>query len=223
MKLIRNMNRGVLSEGRTSGISFALCKRSGNIFEEIMPLSACKDYMNDAIWAENVNKTSPSVYGFSHKPVGILKKAKFVYLSTGMLTSDRSAPPTHYNLEAYLQFIHQIEQSLGLVPTKVHQTDEYPVLQIDKYWSQYPYLISMYGLFFRSGGKFKEGNNLETFLKSLAGYGGIGQRAIDNYKFLIDNDPPLQPWDRAISNVHNHGIKTTNLSILHENQASTKI
>ena len=168
MKLKRNLTREKLSEGRNKGLSFAFCRRISNIFKEVMPLSACKDYMSDVIWAETEKKQSPKFYGFSHTPSGFYNKAKYAYLSVAKVTSNKSDEPTKVDLNLYLPFIHAIEESLKLPKTKVHETDQYPVLQISKYWVKYPYLISMYTLFFRVGNQYK--GDLEAFFTKHTTY-----------------------------------------------------
>ena len=114
MKLIINNTRNKLFEGRTKGISFAFCNKIEDGFEEVMPLSPCKDYLNDAWWAETFNKESNYIYGFSHKPVGLFKKDN-IYLSTADLPRNKSEPYVKYNLDnGLVGSIENIEKILAV-------------------------------------------------------------------------------------------------------------
>ena len=54
IKITEVKDRNVLSEGRSSGIGFALLKKLSNTeFETVQPLSPCKDYLNEVVYTEN--------------------------------------------------------------------------------------------------------------------------------------------------------------------------
>ena len=218
MKLIRDLSRSKLIEGRSSGISFALCKLEGNELKEIMPLSACKDYLSDAVWAEKYMKKSQLIHGFSHEPQGILKD-KMIYLSTATVSSDKKSEPTSYGLTNHVKFINQVEEALGLVHTSIVETDAYPVLMVDGYWAQQPYLISMYTLLFRIANDYGD-QSVVDYIKSkeyIPGKEHLSSRAVSNIMYLLDGGEAMdQGRDRTIHNIHNHGIKTVNLKLMHE-------
>jgi hypothetical protein len=206
MKLIRKEGRKFLNEGRSSGISYALCKRVRNRFYEIMPLSACKDYLNDAIFAENQNKTTPLIYGFSHTPVGILKYHTYIYMSVANLTSEKDEDPTlidEKELNNSLLFINTIENKLNLKKTSVINTDLYHVLKIDKFWGTRPYLISAYGLLFREGIGYNGSISVEDYISNLT-YKVLNTKVYN--KFLkLASELPEQNTYKMISDIHNKG------------------
>src|SRR5665647_1670734 len=63
-KLIDKGGRSVLNEGRSVGLGYGFCKREGDTFTTAMPITACKDYLNDQVYSE-VTGIPARNYGFS--------------------------------------------------------------------------------------------------------------------------------------------------------------
>jgi hypothetical protein len=201
--LIRKDGRQNLQEGREHGISFALCVPNETGFEEIMPLSACKDYLNDAIYGELMHKKTEKIYGFSHTPVGIYKFDN-IYLSCGEVTYDKYEDPTLIDLKPHIDFINKIEEEIGVNKTTIINTDKYPILILDSYWGKYPYLISAYCLFFREAKNFKN-EDIYVYINKLR-YNHLNTSIFNSF-MKISKSPPVQDFtDKTIKEIHNTGI-----------------
>ena len=56
LTLLDKQDRSVLAEGRNYGVGFAFANRKGLEIELIMPISPCKDYLNDVVYSESTGK-----------------------------------------------------------------------------------------------------------------------------------------------------------------------
>lgn len=203
MKLIIKKNRSKLAEGRSSGMSFAFVKKLKTAYSEIMPLSACKDFLNDALYGEITNKKTPVIYGFSHTPRKILND-DFIYLSVGELTSNKETPGVKVNVSNSLHFINDLEEKLEITKTELIQNNPYDILKIDKYWAQYPYLISAYTLMFRETNKKKY--TIDTYTSGI--YDNLDKNTLIKIKSLINKSTvPFQDINLSITKIHEGGIK----------------
>ena len=84
MQIINNQDRNILSEGRSNNMGFAFCKvLNGDDYETIQPISPCKDYLNDVIFAENTDKPI-SAHGLHLKGKQGLFEGELAYMAIAM-------------------------------------------------------------------------------------------------------------------------------------------
>lgn len=208
---IHEVHRKSLAEGRSSGISFAFAKKiDEENYEEVMVLSPCKDYINDATWAELTGKKSSEVFGFTHKPAGILKE-DYVYLSTANCFSDKSEEPKKYEVEKYIPLIHKMEEVLGFEKTEFISCEPYDILKIDKRWASQPYMTSAFGLFFRNGNLYDEKKGLDNFFSKNKHR--FTKRTKENWDYIVANGIPDQDLTQNIHYIHQNGIQNLNVAL----------
>lgn len=66
MEIILKEGRQKLTEGRNFGMGFAFAKLTKSGFEGVMPITACRDYLNDVVFTETSGLESSQVYGFKY-------------------------------------------------------------------------------------------------------------------------------------------------------------
>jgi hypothetical protein len=153
-------DRKKLGEGRTYGIGFALCKNLGNNkFETVLPISACKDYLNDVIFSEATGK-SITAHGLSYSKKGIFEGQDFAYAVMSMLDNNHGSSSKYQddvktleaNYENLNTFINFFEEKFGVETlTKFEKIgDNLYFSPISKYWVDATYKISLWGLLLRS-------------------------------------------------------------------------
>lgn len=172
MKIVDKQNRSKLNEGRNYQMGFAFLKRkSKNIFETVQPISPCKDYLNDVVWAEKFGKDI-TAYGLSYSPQNLFKETDFSYMVIGLLPTDRNVSLDKYNpkscsyhpnmlkdlknlsenykkLEAFINFFNE---SLNLKPAEIEKVEENTyIVSFDKAWVKWTYSISLFSLLLRVG------------------------------------------------------------------------
>lgn len=172
--LIDKQNRGPLSEGRTYQLGFAFCKRSGTELHTVHPLSPCKDYLNDVVYAETTGK-SISAYGLSAKKQGIFEDGvgylviKILPFKNGdypeMQKDIENLRATYPNIE---RLLNHYETLLGLeTKTTVEPLSENTyLLQVPLFWCSQLWLISLYSLLVRVAQWYKGGESPEDFLRN---------------------------------------------------------
>jgi len=178
--LVDKGNRFALSEGVTSGVGFAFCKRDGNVFSTVGPISTCKDYLNEVVYTENT-KTPSSAYGYkatytgcfesdcAHLVIGILgqKNYKMNYLAGGVYEYVSAGPdhkhPTYDKELDYLKesfkcielLLNSAEEMLNVAGRtkiqKVANVDNRYIVTMPIFWTKYTYLISLFALIIRIG------------------------------------------------------------------------
>lgn len=79
-------DRQNLEEGRNEGLSYTFARKNKkNNLETLLPLSACKDYINDFIFVENTQRKLRLIYGLQYQYSGILNSTDPLYLVVGVL------------------------------------------------------------------------------------------------------------------------------------------
>lgn len=172
--IVDKMNRSVLGEGRNYQMGFAFLKKTGTgTYETVQPISPCKDYLNDVVWSEAVDKPIYA-YGLNYKKVGIFEGATKAYLvmkimpsfgGTSYIGMDKDVKNLKENYQNLQKYINFFEEKLKLkVKTKIYPTDnDMFLVTFDKYWTTGTYLISLYTLILRSGQYYKTGDKLDYF------------------------------------------------------------
>jgi hypothetical protein len=152
MKLIDKENRSKLSEGRTYGMGFAFCKRTPEGLETVQPISTCKDYLNDVVYAEKTGKPV-SQYGLYYEKKDILHKRGYLAISLlpgySKFELDKANFATNYkNAEI---FINKIEDMLKLPHSKIEVIDDnLYIFNFSLRWLKGLYAISLLSLLIRA-------------------------------------------------------------------------
>lgn len=162
MKLINEFDRGVLIEGRTYELGFGFVKKEKDQYKTLMPISTCKDYLNDFVFGEKFEiPETPVKYGFKHKYIGIFKRSKRAYMLVSMLDYlncswskfNEYNELLNNNYKNIQYYINSVEDKLG-IDTKTTLTkigDNQYVAKFSLKWVSEVYLISLYSLLFRYG------------------------------------------------------------------------
>lgn len=163
-KLIFSLNsqdRKKLSEGRDYGMGFAFCKLAGDVLSAIMPISPCKDYLNDVVFTEATGKPF-SAYGLHTKKLDIFSNG-CGYLAFSICKQgrnehkyekyDRDVLALNTNYKSLQKFIHFFEKAFGIKQkTKIKKlADNLFVAIVPPFWLDGTYKISLYSLLLRAG------------------------------------------------------------------------
>lgn len=178
VNIVDKMDRNVLGEGRSMQMGFAFCKKiSEDSYETVHPISPCKDYLSDVVWTEHTGKHI-SCCGLTYNKRDIydgktaymaIKICKSKYGSTYPdYEKDRENLSKNYkNIQTILNWVEdqlKIEQKTEILQTS---KDDIFFLKFDYFWSQYPYLTSLYALLVRIAqwyrGEKHPGKFLEEF------------------------------------------------------------
>lgn len=214
-----------MSEGRTSGMGFGFLKKKGDSnFETIMPVSPCKDFLNEVIYTENTGIPT-AAYGFSYKEkLNIFEDN--VFLAIKMLP-DKGG---RYNYSSSLEGdtiklknqFKNIEKVLNDLESKLSLSDRTCIFEAnDNFflvkapidWRVSTHSMSMYTLILRSVLTHQGEMSIDSILSS---YSGIQmERSMINatsklIKSIIEKKklPEQEVTHESMSNFspHNYGI-----------------
>ena len=119
LKFVNKHDRSVCSEGRIQGVSFAFCTLKDGVLETIMPISACKDYLNDVIYAEETGRSFESYRvnfkklnlfdeGWGHLVMTVLKAGRGTNIEYGSWKKEVAMLDGNYfNLQAAINSIEK--------------------------------------------------------------------------------------------------------------------
>lgn len=207
MNIIDKKPRTVLREGRSKGIGHAFCKRTGDSFETVQPISPCKDYLNDVLYSEWTGKPY-DVCGLFTKKEGLFDSEKFGYLLTKVCKQgsikEFEYPMWKEEVEILEKNHKVIEAMVRLIETDLKIKDKTSVEQAESnlylvsvpvWWCRFTYLISLYALIFRNGASWPGNMPPIDFLSKVGGEDGYTmQTALDRLKRLIAGDVPVQDY-----------------------------
>lgn len=217
--------RDKLSEGRTSGMAFAFAKKkSDKKFETIMPVSPCKDYLNEVIYTENTGVPT-SAYGFSYpKKQEIFNENVFLVIKmvptlNGSYAYNKSleedAKQLKNNREKIEALLNKFEEALGLTDRTCifEANDDYFLVKAPIDWKISTHSISMYTLILRAALTYNGECNIEDFLSKYDGH-NMESGMIKGAKEVIlqiikDKKLPEQKRqhnDPKLYSPHNYGI-----------------
>ena len=217
--LIDKQDRRKLNEGRSYQMGFAFLKKTGNQeYETVIPITACKDYLNDVVWSEHVDKEI-SAHGLHYSKVGIFD-GNTAYMVISILPNlygseyDGQKEDTknlQENFKVLQEFMNYIEQLLLLdVKTSIEEIEHNKYLVTFSYeWCKGTYLISLYTLLLRAGQFYKEGDPLEFLEKFSRGQDTyMVQQMYPKLKKLIEKGFVQQDLATMFggTQVHNCGI-----------------
>lgn len=159
MEVIDNHNREILGEGRTQGIGFAFGQVTPNKdkFETVMPITSCKDYLNDVVHLEKwPDAQEEEVYGFEYSRNGIFENdnPQMVITVLDTISNNWDDFKTTYrtmvkNIDKMLRFVHSIERKLGFDLTKMTKCKGKYVVEMDPRWVSGARMTSCYTLLWR--------------------------------------------------------------------------
>lgn len=213
-KLLLKKGRKKYNEGRQHQMGFMFCKKiAENVFETVAPMSCCKDYLNDYVYAEASGK-GMKVFGANAQPTGLFKDE--VYLAFKILpkfghtiNSDehkriyptylediKNLAKTYINIEKLLNCVEELLKLEDRTVIYKAARNNY-VAYVPKFWVQYTYLISLYSLLIRMG-QFYTGENtpeqfLETYSNPLDKNLWIGAKP--RFKEIL-TELPIQTFDK---------------------------
>jgi len=174
MNFVDNQDRNKLCEGRNFGLGFAFCKKTHEGVETVMPITTCKDFLNDVVFSEITEKPH-SIYGLKTEKLGIFGSKAYVALK--ILGYKNGSKHSHFDVEA--KQLNEIEQNAALllwhfedklrVPRTVfnHVNDSVVVAEICAFWCNGTYLISLWSLLIRVGLSFDNTKSPEAFLAKI--------------------------------------------------------
>ncbi len=208
-----------LAQIYNSGLEYAFINEKG---EQCHPFCLCKDFLQDALWAE-LNKTATTIHGFTYKsgvnpPLDLSR--------TRLLARFKGKPEFAQMCQASLAFLNEVEESYGLEKTSLvfagtSGKDQIWMFVGDNYWMQAPPMISLYTLMIRVGLNY-QGGGWEEHLKSPKLVGSNDKYYLESSKAaivklkekgpknifaqaMLDN----YPNDCTVSDMHNYsGIKS---------------
>lgn len=184
VKLSDNFDRNVLIEGRNKGMGFAFAKQiSDNVFETVQPISPCKDYLNDVIYAEKTGVIIPKIYGFLYSKINniigethtnliikICKQKGGGDYDNKNFAKERDAFNNNYlNVQ---DFINQIEDKLNLVSktTIKKGNDDMFLITFPNYWIDKLYLLSLYTLLIRAYQEYDKSMPFMEYMDKKSAY-----------------------------------------------------
>jgi len=246
IQIINKQCRSKLCEGRSYQMGFAFLKKlDDNTFETVQPISPCKDYLNDVIFAEHTNK-SISAYGcslsgkqdlfdksFGYMAISICDyKYKSNYTTKKYPKDIKRLKENYKNLEF---FINQIEEHLNLDSfdntTIIEVSDNLYFIEVPVIWTKSTYMISLYSLLLRVGQFYNDTTKdpikwLETFNSFMEDITLVKQ-ALPKLKDILKYGPLDQDFStlRGDTSTHNLGIVSYELdysSFINNNNVNSK-
>ena len=227
MQIINNQDRNILSEGRSNNMGFAFCKvLNGDDYETIQPISPCKDYLNDVIFAENTDKPI-SAHGLHLKGKQGILESELVYMAISIcpykykhtynekdfiVEKDRLAK-YHKHLEYFINYFEEllnIDIKSNTIISEV--SDNLYLVELPKIWAESTYMISLYSLLLRAGQTYDDTSiNPLEFLKSNKIYQpdvSLVKSSITKIEEILKYGPLPQDFStlKGDTSTHNLGI-----------------
>lgn len=177
-------NRGVLFEGRSSGMGFAMLKRTGDsTFDTVQPISPCKDYLNEVIFTENYDVPTAGCGLKYSKKNNILDKTSFMVITAqtvhkgegfyyNKLSFKQYSELLEKNYKVAERFLNILEKAIGITGTKITKAnDTYYLVELDMEWAKSTFAISLYTLLLRVGIFYDEDKYKDDIMSFLENVG----------------------------------------------------
>ncbi len=205
--LVDKLVRKGLVEGRNYGIGHGFCKREGDVVTTIMPITACKDFLNDVVYSERSGKDH-FIYGFYTKKLGIFV-GPYAHLAMNVCkmgtnpevayeTYDKEVNELDKNYLNIQQAIQRIEVELTTKNPIEGLTTIYPaqdhkfICEIPIWWTGATFLISLWGLCIRNLVDYSGGCPIEHLEKNQGLDAYNLKAAIPKLRYIIANGAPRQ-------------------------------
>lgn len=164
MKILHD--RSNLIEGRTTGLAFGFVKDN----KTLMPISPCKDYLNDFVYAEN-HKRKVTKYGFTHEYTGCYDNDDKIQLCFTYICDNELKSLKYYNkvLSKYyntsiINFINSFEEKNNIPLSSIQKDGNYYILTADKkFWFASTIRISFYSFMVRLALRVRLGSTVDKF------------------------------------------------------------
>lgn len=218
-KYIDNCSRDPLGEGRSYGIGFAFCKKEGDTFTTVGPLSPCKDYLNDQVYSEATGEPYRA-YGYKAKKHGIFEGG-FGYVVFGVMPEKGYTSANSYtqqpketawlaeNFTKIAEFINQFEEKLKLEhrTTVIKVEDNRYIATVPLFWCQYTYTISLWSLLARIclESYWMGGDAIKSLEDCTTGDSMLAGCAITKFNRMVAGERPVQDFTKNVF-WHNEGI-----------------
>ena len=119
-KVIWYQNKMSLNQAIWSGLEFAFVSAD---YHQVCPFVLCKDYLQDAIYNQ-LYKTKKKIYGFQF----VSQEGREICLSKiRLIIANTQDKALRKHILPCMDFLHQIEEQLKIVKTKVHECASPPV------------------------------------------------------------------------------------------------
>lgn len=189
--IIDKQDRTKLSEGRNFGMGFSILEKiDNNIYETIIPFTACKDYLNDVVYVERTNKELKSIHGLKHEYTGVFENTDYFYLGVKALHYKSGTEWDKYdelenilisNYNNIVRLLNKLEEKFNIEDrTEIEDVSEGTVIfKVPMFWGKFNFLISLYSLYIRCFPDITEDSLDKTLEEFINNYSG---------KFIIIND-----------------------------------
>lgn len=214
---VSNHPRSVLTEGRNYGLGFGFAKKEGNVLTSVMPISPCKDYLNDVVYTEKTGNPY-SAFGLKTTKTGCFEDGNaYLVMSVCLMGARISATYSTYEKDkeslaqnvGYMQeAINWFEEKFGVNGrTKIEKIEDNLYVAIAPlFWTEATYLISLYSLILRCAMEKSSGPAMEVLTNNApSGDYGSAKAAVPNVEQMLGGKIPKQ--DMSVNfGVHNCGI-----------------
>lgn len=163
MKIEDNENRGKLGEGRSRGMGFAYLKKTGeDTFRTVQPISACKDFLNEILYAEKTGTLCPSIHGLKYEKVLDIFDNNYAYMAIKICNRNGSEyyddsdiidmSNFEKNYKNLQDFINQIEEALKVEQKTeiIEANNDMFIVKMPMFWNQALYMMSLYTALLRA-------------------------------------------------------------------------
>lgn len=220
MKLINDQKRELLNEGKNYGMGFAFCTVQDDIVSTIMPITACKDFLNDQVWSDKTGKPY-KIYGLQTRPSGLFDGST-THMVIDILPYNHGGPyynmdidirrlnDSYHKLQAFMNNIEsllKLEHLTAIVPLEENKH----LVTFSSFWCDATYLISLYTLLLRVGLYYEDGDALsylEKYNKCINDKIYI-KEALPKLKIMINGHIPKQDFSELSAP---HGVGIANFS-----------
>jgi hypothetical protein len=218
--LVDKQDRSKLSEGRSAGYGFALCKYDpdGETLTTVQPFSPCKDYLSDVVYSEWVKKPYQAC-GLSTKYTGIFEngRAWLAFRVCGQGCGSTIENPVKYpGMEKDLKAIEdgranaqKLINSIEILLKVPHLTRLYRVTtncvvaKMDLYWVRWTYRVSLISLLLRNAFYYDGTTDAMAWLKKQSEQGQDAymlKSAVTHMERAIkEGSFPDDDWERKSS------------------------
>lgn len=220
--LIDEHSRSNLSEGRNWGLGFAFCKKEGDNYRTVMPISPCKDFLNDVVFSEHTGENF-YIHGLSTSKQGIFDNG-VAYVVMGIMNNRVLGTPhkDHEMLEKGLMafkttlepVLSHFEVPLGIRHTTLEQIAPNRILAtLGKEWVSSTPMVSLWSLLCRVGLKYT-GGDVDKFCADIWDDDAFMIKpAVEKWKIMVGKGIPHPDWvTTKAKRVHNHGILSLQIS-----------
>lgn len=208
VKIKEVKNRGVLNEGRNSGMGFAFLKKTKSlvtrevVYKTVQPVSPCKDYLAEVVFTE-LTGIGTQGCGLKYPKKLNIQDKDYFYMAIqiqktkdgayhGYSTFEKDLNNLNDNYKNIEVFINKIEEDLQLKnkTTILKANDDYYLINVPKEWCISSIMISMYTLLIRCAQVYDGKQDHNEFMEKLSGDmknidGGLLKSALPKIKEIL--------------------------------------